>query len=86
MQTSFPSGLPEDLDVRGRDFVDVGSVWEIDGGGITLDDSSDPRVTVGVGVSWNSPFGPVVVDLGFAVIEEDFDKTELLSFSFGTQF
>ena len=35
---------------------------------------------------WNSPFGPVIVDLGFAVVKEDFDETEVLSFSFGTQF
>jgi outer membrane protein insertion porin family len=43
-------------------------------------------VTVGTGISWNSPFGPVIVDLGWAVIKEDYDKTEILSFSFGTQF
>ena len=86
LEMSFPSGLPEDLDVRGRAFVDVASVWDIDGGGVVLNDSSDPRVTVGVGMSWNSPFGPVIVDLGFAVVKEDFDETELLSFSFGTQF
>ena len=43
-------------------------------------------VTVGTGLSWNSPFGPLVVDFGYAIIKEDFDETELFSFSFGTQF
>jgi outer membrane protein insertion porin family len=69
-------------------FTDVGAAWSLDEGSIpvVVDDSAAPRVTVGTGISWNSPFGPVVVDLGVAVIKEDFDETELISFSFGTQF
>ncbi|WP_193370572.1 outer membrane protein assembly factor BamA [Pelagibius marinus] len=88
VEASFPLNLPFDLDIRGRVFTDVGAAWDIDDNSIpvNLQDSSDPRVTVGTGISWNSPFGPVVVDLGIAVIKEDFDETELLSFSFGTQF
>jgi outer membrane protein insertion porin family len=88
VEASFPLALPFDLDIRGRLFTDVGAAWDIDDNSIpvNLQDSSSPRVTVGTGISWNSPFGPVVVDLGFAVIKEDFDETELLSFSFGTQF
>ncbi len=81
-------GLPEDLAIRGRLFSDMASVWEVDdrGTGADIEDSSSPRVTLGAGISWNSPFGPIIVDLGFPVIEEDFDETETLSFSFGTQF
>ncbi len=88
IEASFPLALPFDLDVRGRLFTDVGAAWDVDDNSIPVDvqDSSSPRVTVGTGISWNSPFGPVVVDLGVAVIKEDFDETELISFSFGTQF
>ena len=88
LEGSFPLDLPFDLDVRGRIFTDIGAVWEIDDNSIpvTLQDSSSPRVTVGTGISWNSPFGPLVVDIGYAVVKEDFDETELFSFSFGTQF
>ncbi|MEO3430063.1 outer membrane protein assembly factor BamA [Pelagibius sp. CAU 1746] len=88
VEASFPLALPFDLDIRGRLFTDVGAAWDIDDNSIpvNLQDSSSPRVTVGTGISWNSPFGPVVVDLGVAVIKEDFDETELFSFSFGTQF
>jgi outer membrane protein insertion porin family len=87
-EMSFPLGLPEDLAIRGRLFTDVASVWEVDdrGTGAKIEDSSAPRVTVGGGISWNSPFGPVIVDLGFAVVDESYDETEVLSFSFGTQF
>ncbi len=88
VEASFPLDLPFDLDIRGRVFTDFGAAWDIDDNSIpvNLQDSSSPRVTVGTGISWNSPFGPVVVDLGVAVIKEDFDETELFSFSFGTQF
>jgi outer membrane protein insertion porin family len=87
-ELSFPLGLPEDLAIRGRLFSDVGSVWELDdrGTGAAIDDTSAPRITLGGGISWNSPFGPVIVDLGFPVAKESYDKKEVLSFSFGTQF
>ena len=88
VELSFPLSLPFDVDVRGRLFTDIGAAWGIDDNSIpiTLDDSSAPRVTVGTGISWDSPFGPVVIDLGLAVVKEDFDETEIFSFSFGTQF
>lgn len=88
VEVAFPVALPFDLDVRGRIFTDVGAVWGVDEGNVAVqvEDSSAPRVTVGTGLSWNSPFGPVQADVGFAVIKEDFDETEIISFSFGTQF
>ena len=88
VEAAFPLDLPFDLDIRGRVFTDIGAAWSIDDNSIpvTVDESSSPRVTIGTGLSWNSPFGPVVVDLGIAIIKEDFDETELFSFSFGTQF
>lgn len=86
LELTFPLGLPEEFDIRGRLFTDVGASFGIDGSDAGVDDSSSPRVTIGTGVSWNSPFGPIVVDLGYAVIKEDFDETEILNFSFGTNF
>jgi outer membrane protein insertion porin family len=88
VELSFPLGLPEDLAIRGRLFTDMGASWDTDDRGedVKIQDSSSPRLTVGGGLSWESPFGPVIIDLGFAMIKEDFDETEVLSFSFGTQF
>ena len=83
---AFPVGLPPELNLRGRVFSDFGSVWGIDGNDSNVDDSSSPRMTVGTGISWISPFGPVVIDIAKPIIEEDFDKSELFSFSFGTRF
>ena len=84
---SFPIGLPQDLDVRGRVFSTIGSLWDFDDDtGAIVDDTSEPRITIGTGLTWNSPFGPVLIDVGIPVVEQDFDESELLSFSFGTRF
>jgi outer membrane protein insertion porin family len=88
LELSFPLGLPEELQIRGRVFGDVGASWDIDGDieGVEVQDSSSPRAAVGAGISWQSPLGPFQLDLGYAVLEEDFDETEVLQFSFGTRF
>ena len=86
-EVSFPLGLPEDLQVRGRIFGIVGSVWDLDNSTTAvIDDESSPRISIGTGITWVSPFGPVLIDLALPVIKEDFDERELLSFSFGTRF
>ena len=87
VEFTFPLGLPEEFDIRGRLFSDFGAVWDLDNSTTArVDDSSSPRITAGAGLSWNSPFGPVIIDLGFPVVKEDFDESQLLTFSFGTRF
>lgn len=88
VEMSFPIGLPDEFQIRGRLFTDVGAAWDVDSvpDGTIVEDSSSPRVSIGAGLSWVSPFGPIIVDLGFPIVKEDFDKEELFSFSFGTRF
>ena len=86
LEFAFPLGLPDEFDIRGRVFSDICSAWDLDRSNADTLDESAPRITSGFGVTWRSPFGPIVIDLGFAVKKEDFDQTELLNFSFGTQF
>ena len=82
----FPIGLPNDFGVLGRAFTEIGTLLDPDVSGPDLLDSKEPRVSIGVGVSWRSPFGPIRVDLAQAVVKERFDKEELFRFSFGTRF
>ena len=49
-------------------------------------DSWKPRVSVGVGVNWNSPFGPFRIDIARALLKEPGDDTKLFTFNVGTQF
>jgi outer membrane protein insertion porin family len=49
-------------------------------------DTLKPRVSVGFGVNWNSPFGPFRIDIAKALLKEPGDDTQLISFNVGTQF
>lgn len=51
-----------------------------------LGDSWKPRVSVGFGVNWNSPFGPFRIDIARAILKEPGDDTKLFTFNVGTQF
>ena len=45
-----------------------------------------PRVSVGFGVNWNSPFGPFRIDIAKALIKSEGDNTKLITFNVGTAF
>ncbi|KQX19975.1 MULTISPECIES: outer membrane protein assembly factor BamA [unclassified Sphingomonas] len=49
-------------------------------------DSAKPRLSVGFGVNWNSPFGPFRIDVAKALLKERGDNTKLFTFNVGTQF
>lgn len=45
-----------------------------------------PRVALGAGVNWNSPFGPFRIDFAYALRKEEGDDPKRFSFNVGTQF
>ncbi|MGN6819026.1 MAG: outer membrane protein assembly factor BamA [Sphingomonas sp.] len=49
-------------------------------------DTPRPRVSVGFGVNWNSPFGPLRIDIAKALLHAKGDDTKLITFNVGTQF
>ncbi len=53
---------------------------------VFLGDSPRPRLAVGFGVNWNSPFGPFRIDIAKALLSEPGDDTKLFSFNVGTAF
>ncbi|WP_027285453.1 outer membrane protein assembly factor BamA [Rubritepida flocculans] len=82
----FPlPGLPDEIGLLGRAFVDVGSLSRtVAGAGIG--DTATPRVGAGVGVSWRSPFGLINIDIAHAVAKQSYDETQVVRFGFGTRF
>ena len=86
VEVRFPLGLGADLPVRGRVFADTGASFGVDDNPDPVLESSSPRVAVGVGMSWQSPLGPLELDLGFPVVKEDYDEEQIFKFSFGTSF
>lgn len=85
-EVDFPVGLPEEMGIKGHAFSDVGSLWSVDETGVGLEDEDAIRASVGVGLSWLSPMGPVRVDFATPLMEEDYDDTESFRFNFGTRF
>ena len=55
-------------------------------GEIFRGNSPRPRVAVGVGVNWNSPFGPFRIDFAKTLLKVDGDQTKAFTFNVGTQF
>jgi outer membrane protein insertion porin family len=49
-------------------------------------DSPKPRLSIGIGVNWTSPFGPLRLDLAKALLTQKGDDTKLFSFNVGTAF
>ena len=51
-----------------------------------LGNSVKPRLAVGVGFNWTSPFGPLRIDIAKALLKQEGDDDKLFSFNVGTQF
>ncbi|MCP4393085.1 MAG: outer membrane protein assembly factor BamA [Alphaproteobacteria bacterium] len=86
-QLSFPLGLPNELGIKGKVFADAGMLGEPDNlVSAEVDYSSEPRVSIGAGLVWGSPVGPINVDVAIPVMKEDYDRTESLRLSFDTNF
>ncbi|WP_394657877.1 BamA/TamA family outer membrane protein, partial [uncultured Novosphingobium sp.] len=49
-------------------------------------DTWKPRVSVGIGVNWNSPFGPFRINFSKVLVKQDGDDTKPFNFNVGTQF
>lgn len=49
-------------------------------------DTWKPRVAVGIGVNWNSPFGPFRIDFSRVLLKQNGDNTKSFTFNVGTQF
>lgn len=85
----FPVSLSaEDLGLQARLFAEFGTLTGIDTNlnrGDYYDDASI-RGSLGFGISWTTPLGPLRLDFAWPVMKEDFDKDETILFSIGQQF
>ena len=81
----FGLGLPKELGIK-EEPLTAGSLTSIDTSTTNYYDDNSLRLTSGVGVLWQSPFGPIRLDYSFAILKESYDKTETFSFNVGTLF
>jgi len=91
IQVAFPLGLPDEYQVRGHVFTDFGTMYGTDAAvdstqGDFIQDCTCFRASVGFGVIWKSPFGPLAVDFAIPVAKASFDQTQIINFNVGTNF
>ena len=53
---------------------------------LTATGNGNIRSSVGVGLIWDSPFGPLRFDLAYALTKEPYDHTQIFRFGGGTRF
>lgn len=81
--------IPDDLGFSAALFADAAILHDSDFGvadGVTLQDDSSIRSSVGFSILWDSPFGLLRGDVGIPVSKEDYDKTQVFRFGAGTRF
>ena len=86
VELRFPIGLPNELGLKASIFSDVGSLSGLDQNSSEIEDSSGLRASVGMGLSWATGIGLMRLDFASAMLKEELDETEFISFSFGTGF
>ncbi|MBT9506510.1 outer membrane protein assembly factor BamA [Rhodoferax sp.] len=83
--TPFP-GAGNDRTLRMYGFLDVGNVAGSDGGLAINENANSLRASVGVGISWISPVGPLRMAFGKPIKKFDGDKIQTMQFQIGTSF
>ena len=83
--TPFP-GAGNDRSLRLYGFLDVGSVSGPDRGLAANANANSLRSSVGVGVSWISPVGPLRLAFAKPIKKYDGDKIQAVQFQIGTNF
>jgi outer membrane protein insertion porin family len=93
--------IPDDLGMRGAVFADAGSLFgagatakslntQCPAGdptlGVCLADTKSIRTSLGVSLIWNSPLGPLRLDVAKPITKESFDDTQLIRFGAATKF
>jgi outer membrane protein insertion porin family len=94
--------LPKEVGLKGAVYADAGSLWGYQGPtswaatgevnsaackcGLQYDDTQVVRSSVGVGLIWASPFGPLRFDYAVPITKGKYDITQEFRFGGGTSF
>jgi len=82
--SNIPQFFEESQNVEFIFFTDIADIWGVDYNS-SLNDSK-LRSSVGLGLDWFSPVGPMNFSLSHPVTKADTDKTETFRFNLGTTF
>lgn len=84
LQSSIP-GIPNEYGLKASAFVDAGSVFGYRGPtqSVQIANKNIVRSSVGAGLTWASPFGPLTVDYAVPLSKAAYDVVQPLRFSAG---
>ena len=85
ISSTLPQIFPNAQNLDVSMFLDAGNVWGVDYDS-SLDDTNKIRSSVGLGVDWFTPIGPLSFSLTHPITKADTDKTETFKFNLGTTF
>ncbi len=91
IELTTPTPFPPEIGLKGRFFADAGTLGRVSLGdqvpiGDQVEADESLHLSVGIGVTWQSPFGPVRLDYAEPLIYKSYDKLQHIHFSFGTTF
>jgi outer membrane protein insertion porin family len=76
--------IPDDIGLRGAVFADTGTLFGTSASAAqspgVIGTTASLRASLGVGLIWDSPIGPLRADYAFPVAKQSFDKTQPFSF------
>ena len=86
--------LPKEVGIKVAAFADAGSLWNyksetswaVTGESLQVGDAATVRSSVGMGLIWDSPLGPLRFDFAYALTKASYDRTQFFRFSGGTKF
>lgn len=81
--------IPESFGLRGAVFADAATLYgsKIDTAGVTqVSTDMKLRASVGVGLLWSSPFGPIRIDYAIPVKKESTDDVQEFNFGMSSRF
>ena len=84
LSSTLPQVLPNVENVDISTFVDIGNVWGVDDS--SLDESSELRSSIGIGVDWFTVVGPLSFSFAQPITKADTDAEETFRFNLGTTF
>ena len=84
LSSTLPQVLPNMQNIEVGTYIDVANLWGVDDD--LLNDSSELRSAVGLGIDWFTPVGPLSFSLSQPITKSSTDKTETFRFNLGTTF
>ena len=85
LSTTLPQILSNIQEVDFVMFLDAANIWGVDYDS-SIDDDGSFRSSVGLGIDWMTPIGPLNFIFAHPITKENSDKTQTFRFNLGTTF